>query len=108
MNIMPLTLDSSSTTSAVVMLIVYIGIFAALFYFLSVRPSRKRQRETDAMLASLEVGDSVLTTSGFYGVVIDISDEVVVVEFGSDKHCRIPMQTEAIVSVEKEGSADGE
>ncbi|MGI6002402.1 MAG: preprotein translocase subunit YajC [Lachnospiraceae bacterium] len=108
MNIMPLTLDSSSTTSAVVMLIVYIGIFAALFYFLSVRPSRKRQRETDAMLASLEVGDSVLTTSGFYGVVIDISDEVVVVEFGSDKHCRIPMQKEAIVSVEKEGSADGE
>lgn len=108
MNMMPLTLSSDSSTSAIIMLVVYIAIFAALFYFLSVRPSRKRQRETDAMLASLEVGDSVLTTSGFYGVVIDISDEVVVVEFGSDKHCRIPMQKEAIVSVEKEGSPDEE
>ena len=101
MNIMPLTLDSSSTTSAVVMLIVYIGIFAALFYFLSVRPSRKRQRETDAMLASLEVGDSVLTTSGFYGVIIDIQDDTVIVEFGSNKNCRIPMQKAAISAVEK-------
>ena len=44
------------------------------------------------MLAELAVGDSVVTTSGFYGVVIDITDEDVIVEFGSNKNCRIPMK----------------
>ena len=40
-------------------------------------------------------------TSGFYGVVIDITDEDVIVEFGSNKNCRIPMQKSAIMQVEK-------
>ena len=58
------------------------------------------------MLANLEAGDSILTTSGFYGVVIDITEEVVIVEFGSNKNCRIPMQKAAIVSVEKANPED--
>lgn len=37
----------------------------------------------------------------FYGVVIDMTDEVVIVEFGSNKNCRIPMQKSAIVEVDK-------
>lgn len=49
----------------------------------------------------MEKGDSVLTTSGFYGVVIDITDDTVIVEFGSNKNCRIPMQKSAIVQIEK-------
>ncbi len=55
----------------------------------------------NAMLAELAVGDSVVTTSGFYGVVIDITDEDVIVEFGSNKNCRIPMKKTAISQVEK-------
>ena len=54
-----------------------------------------------AMLSSLEVGDAVVTTGGFYGIVIDISDEDVIVEFGNNKNCRIPMRKEAIAQVEK-------
>ena len=49
----------------------------------------------------MENGDSVLTSSGFYGVVIDITDDTVIVEFGSNKNCRIPMQKTAIVQIEK-------
>ena len=49
----------------------------------------------------MEKGDSVLTTSGFYGVVIDITDDTVIVEFGNNKNCRIPMQKAAIVEIEK-------
>ena len=55
------------------------------------------------MLANMEIGDSVLTTSGFYGVLIDISDDTVIVEFGNNKHCRVPMQKTAIAQVEKAG-----
>ena len=51
--------------------------------------------------ASIAIGDSVLTTSGFYGVIIDMTDDTVIVEFGNNKNCRIPMQKAAIVQVEK-------
>lgn len=101
MNFLPVLSSGGGTAGAIGILVAYIAVFAVLMYFLSVRPQKKRQKKMDAMLASLAVGDSILTTSGFYGVVIDISEEVVVVEFGSDRHCRIPMQKEAIVSVEK-------
>ena len=37
------------------------------------------------MLSTLEIGDCVLTTSGFYGIVIDITDDTVIVEFGNNK-----------------------
>jgi preprotein translocase subunit YajC len=47
------------------------------------------------------VGDYVLTTAGFYGVVIDINDDTVIVEFGNNKNCRIPMQRNAITNIEK-------
>ena len=82
------------------MLVLYAIIFAAFWFFL-IRPQKKEQKRVQAMLAELAVGDTVLTTSGFYGVIIDLSDEDVIVEFGSNKHCRIPMQKSAIAQVEK-------
>ena len=100
MNFSPVVLTGAGT-SGIFVLIAYIAVFVVLMYFLSVRPQKKRQKTMDAMIANLAVGDSILTTSGFYGVVIDIAEDVVIVEFGSDRHCRIPMQKEAIVSVEK-------
>ena len=53
------------------------------------------------MLSYLEPGDFVLTTSGFYGEVVDVQDDTVVVEFGSNKNCRIAMKKDAIEQVEK-------
>ena len=53
------------------------------------------------MLSELAVGDTVLTTCGFYGVVVDVQEDDVVVEFGNNKNCRIPMQKTAITQVEK-------
>ena len=82
------------------MLVLYAIIFAAFWFFL-IRPQKKEQKRVQAMLAELAVGDTVLTTSGFYGVIIDLSDEDVIVEFGNNKHCRIPMQRSAIAQVEK-------
>lgn len=83
------------------MLAAYVGVFVAAIYFLMVRPQKKEQKRIDALLASMTPGDSVLTTSGFYGVVIDVTDDTVIVEFGNNKNCRIPMQKSAITQVEK-------
>ena len=87
-------------------MVIYIVVIGGAMYFISYRPQKKQQREMQALLDSLEVGDSILTTSGFYGVVIDIKDEIVIVEFGSNKNCRIPMKKSAIVEVEKAGSSE--
>ena len=78
------------------------GILLAVMYFIMLRPQKKEQTRVSAMLASLEVGDVVVTTSGFYGVLIDITDEDVIVEFGSNRNCRIPMKKAAIQEVEKQ------
>lgn len=71
------------------------------FYWILMRPQKKEQKRVAAMISELEVGDTILTTSGFYGVIIDISDDDVIVEFGSNRNCRIPMQKAAIAQVEK-------
>ena len=81
-------------------IIVYAVILGG-FWFLLMRPQKKEQKRIKLMLSELEVGDTVLTTSGFYGVVIDMTEEDVIVEFGNNKNCRIPMQKAAITQVEK-------
>ena len=81
--------------------IIYIVVLIAMMYFLMIRPQKKEQKRMEAMLSSMEIGDSVVTTSGFYGVILDITDEDVIVEFGNNKNCRIPMKKSAIAEVEK-------
>ena len=66
--------------------------------FLNDPPAEERAEKT-------AVGDAVITTSGFYGVVIDITDDDVIVEFGNNKNCRIPMRKTAITEVEKPETA---
>ncbi len=88
--------------SGMLQIVIVWGIFLAVMYFIMLRPQKKEQKRVSAMLASLEVGDVVVTTSGFYGVLIDITDEDVIVEFGSNRNCRIPMKKAAIQEVEKQ------
>ena len=84
-------------------LVVYLVFIVGFIYFLMIRPQKKEQKKMNAMLSQLAIGDSILTTSGFYGMVIDINDDqgTVIVEFGNNKNCRIPMNKTAIVQVEK-------
>lgn len=96
-----------STTSMIVTLVGYVAFFGIIIYFMIIRPQKKQQKKQDELVNSIEIGDSVLTTSGFFGSVIDIVDEnVVIVEFGNNKNCRIPMKKTAVVEVEKPVSAE--
>lgn len=78
-----------------------LAVLGLIFYFLLIRPQKKQQKQMQAMLSTLEKGDSVLTSSGFYGVVIDVMEDIVIVEFGNNKNCRIPMKKTAITEIEK-------
>ena len=82
-------------------LVIYVVVIGLMMYFLAIRPQKKQEQQQNALMESMEKGDYVLTTSGFYGVIIDITEDDVIVEFGNNKNCRISMQKKAIVQVEK-------
>lgn len=107
MNLVNVLASSGSSASGgqglIGMLVAYAAIFG-IFYLILIRPQKKQQKEHDALLTTLEVGDSILTTSGFFGVVIDVMEEIVIVEFGNNKNCRIPMKKENIVEIDKQGN----
>ena len=98
-----LTLLAAQATgkgSSWTMILMMVAVFAVM-YFLMIRPQKKEQKKKELMLKEVATGDTVLTTSGFYGTVIDIEDDTVIVEFGNNKNCRIPMQKAAIADLEK-------
>ena len=78
-----------------------IVVWFVILYFIMIRPQKKEQKKKAALVNAVAVGDSILTTSGFYGIVIDVTDDDVIVEFGNNKNCRIPMKKAAIEQVEK-------
>ena len=98
--------SSSGGAAGMIGMIVWIVLLFGLMWFLMIRPQKKEQKRITAMLADMAVGDAIVTTSGFYGVVIDITDEDVIVEFGNNKNCRIPMRKSAIAEVEKASEAN--
>ena len=85
-------------------MIIILVVMIALMYFMMIRPQSKEKKRMNEMLSSMAIGDAVLTTSGFYGVVIEITDNDVIIEFGNNKNCRIPMKKSAIIQVEKPGT----
>jgi preprotein translocase subunit YajC len=97
---------SGSGTVGMIGMVAWMVLLFGVFYFLMIRPQKKEQKRVAAMLSDMEVGDAVVTTGGFYGVIIDLTDEDVIVEFGNNKNCRIPMRKAAIAEVEKASDAN--
>lgn len=96
--------DVAAPAGGTIMLILWVVVIGLFMYFAMIRPQKKEQKRVKQMLSELEAGDSVLTSSGFYGVVIDVEEDTVIVEFGNNKNCRIPMQKAAITQIEKPGT----
>ena len=84
-------------------IVIYVVALGLMMYFLAIKPQKKQQKAQQQLM---EIGDYVLTTSGFYGVIMDITDDDVIVEFGNNKNCRISMQKKAIAQVEKAKSSE--
>jgi preprotein translocase subunit YajC len=82
-------------------MLAWLVIMFGFLYFFMMRPQKKERKKHQEMISQVAIGDSVLTNSGFYGTIIDISDDTVIVEFGNNKNCRIPMQKGSISQIEK-------
>lgn len=89
-----------------VTMVIYVAFLIGIMYFLMIRPQKKEEKKKQEMMSQLAIGDSVLTTAGFYGTIIDMTTDTVIVEFGNNKNCRIPMQKAAIVKSEKPNYKD--
>ena len=60
-------------------------LLIVVFYFVLIRPQRKRDKETQQMRNSVQVGDEVTTVGGIVGLVVNIKEDTVVLETGGDR-----------------------
>lgn len=79
-------------------MIIYILFIVLIFYFIGIRPQKKREKKMAELQSDIKVGDWVLLDSGIYGKITDISDQVFIVEFGTNKGVLIPVLKERVVS----------
>jgi len=71
-----------------------IAVMLVVFYFILIRPQRKRSQEHDQMASKLEKGDEVVTIGGVHGTINRITDETVVLEV--DKGVKLTFSRSAI------------
>ena len=81
------------------MLLVY-GAVIALFYFILIRPQRKKMKQDEAMRNSVQVGDEVIMSGGIIGRVINIKDDEVTIESGAAR-TQIKFLKSSIIRVNK-------
>ena len=79
-------------------------LIIVLLYFMMIRPQRKKEKETKAMINAMKVGDKVVTIGGICGKVAKIKDESVFIETGNigtpDQKSVVKMERDAIRTVE--------
>lgn len=75
-------------------------LIIVLLYFMMIRPQRKKEKETKAMINAMKVGDKVVTIGGICGKVAKIKDEYVFIETGNigtpDQKSVVKMERDAI------------
>ena len=70
-------------------------LIIVFFYFFLIRPQRKRDKETQQMRASIEVGDEIVSIGGIIGTVVSIREDMLVIETGGDR-CKIRLARWAV------------
>lgn len=96
--------QAAQVMSSVGPLLMMVALFA-IMYFVMIRPQRKKEKETQAMLKALAVGDKVITIGGICGKVVKIKDDFVFIETGNigtqSEKSILKMERRSISSVEK-------
>ena len=94
--------ETPSPMDQMIHMVLLLGVTVGIVYFMIIRPQQRKQKETEAMRASIRKGDRVLTTGGLYGTVVGEKDGVVVLKVADD--VKMEFARDAIVQV-KERSA---
>ena len=80
--------------------VLYFAVIIAVFYFLLIRPQRKKDKEQKDMLNALKKGDKIITIGGFHGKIVSVKNNVLTVQIGDMK---AKMESWAVKEVTKRG-----
>ena len=94
--------DPQGGGSMLSMLLPFVGMLL-IFYLLLIRPQQKRQKEVKKMIEALKKGDRVITSSGLYGTVSGIKDNIVVVKIA--ENVKVEMLKSSVTGVVEKGEA---
>ncbi|MCL1843242.1 MAG: preprotein translocase subunit YajC [Defluviitaleaceae bacterium] len=89
---------ANEPASMMPMLIIW-GVAFAGFWFLVMRPQRKREKKMKELQSAITTGDNIITSGGLFGKVADIGEDCFIVEFGTNRGIRIPVLKADVVSV---------
>jgi preprotein translocase subunit YajC len=70
-------------------IIIFLVLIFAIFYFLMIRPQRKKQKEQQELMQGLQKGDRVITVGGIYGQIENLDEESVVLKLESGATIRV-------------------
>jgi len=88
---------AAGSTGSMMTTFVTFGLIIVIFYFLIIRPQKKRDRETKEMLAAIKKGDKVVSIGGIHGTVVAVKETTIVVKV--DDNTRIEFSRNAISSI---------
>ena len=97
MNIPSASRRAAGSTGSMMTTFVTFGLIIVIFYFLIIRPQKKRDKETKEMLAAIKKGDKVVSIGGIHGTVVAVKETTVVVKV--DDNTRIEFSRNAISSI---------
>jgi len=95
MNFINLSGEATPNAASPMMTIIMLVLMVAIFYFLMIRPQKKREKQEQAMRDALQVGDEIISIGGICGRVVSIKDDSVVLESPAD-HSKIKLLKTAI------------
>ena len=96
MNTLAFVSDPAAAGSMITTFITF-GLIILIFYFLIIRPQKKRDKEAQAMIEALKKGDKVVTIGGIHGTIITVKEHTVVIKV--DDNARIEFSKSAVSSV---------
>ena len=97
-------LDAATTEQGIggmLPLLAVYAIFFVILYFVLIRPQRKRQKETTNMQNAIVNGDWVLLNNGMYGKVVNVVNDNLMVEFGTNRSIIIPVRRDQVLAKEE-------
>ena len=97
----------AAAAASIVSLIVPLLLMGLVFYFMLIRPQRKKDKKVKEMLDALKQGDRVTTIGGIYGTIVNIKDDTITLAIGSQRTemvvARWAIRQVEAVSVENDG-----
>ena len=91
-----ITTSEPSTFDSLWPMLLFLVVIFAMFYFVMIRPQRKRQKEHEAMMQELQKGDRIITAGGIYGTIESVSEDSVVIKVESGTTMRVNKNSVAL------------